>query len=218
MPTPDRVRITISLSKEVADQIDKTIDGIRIRNRSHAVESLVTDSLQISQVRHAVVLAGGEHVTRKLPAIRHMLQTLSKSGILDVIVAVGYLGDSIRKELGDGSQHGVKISYHQTELGTGGALAELKAILKQTFIVVNLSEPVNVDIRTLLQFHREHNPVVTLATKHLGNLDGVYVIEPKVFATIPSGFCMLEDNVFPELTKQGKLLPYPVLQPISNRS
>lgn len=218
MTTPDRVRITISLSKEVADRIDDTVDGIRIRNRSHAVETLVTESLQISQVRHAVILAGGEHATRRVPAIRRMLQTLAHAGIFDVTIAVGFLGDKIRQEIGTGSDNGIRISYHQTELGTGGALAELKDELKQTFLVVNLSEPVDVDLRNLIKFHREHNPVVTLASKSLGDLAGIYVVEPKIFATIPSGFCMLEDTVFPELTKQGKLLPYPVLHPAANRS
>lgn len=218
MNTPDRVRITISLSKEVADRIDETVDGIRIRNRSHAVETLVTESLQISQVRHAVILAGGEHATRRVPAIRRMLQILARTGIFDVTVAVGYLGDKIRQELGSGAEYGVRIAYHQTELGTGGALAELKDQLKQTFLVINLSEPVEVDLRNILKFHREHNPVITLASQSLTDLEGIYVVEPKVFATIPSGFCMLEDTVFPELTKQGKLLPYPVLHPASNRS
>jgi Arc/MetJ-type ribon-helix-helix transcriptional regulator len=108
MTTPDRVRITISLSKEVADRIDETVDGIRIRNRSHAVETLVTESLQISQVKHAVILAGGEHATRRLPAIRHMLQTLARAGIFEVCVAVGYLGDKIRHDLGAGTEHGVQ--------------------------------------------------------------------------------------------------------------
>lgn len=218
MSNPERVRITISLSKEVADRIDDTIDGIQIRNRSHAVETLVTESLQISQVRKAVILAGGDHATRKLPAIRHMLQILTRAGIFDVIVALGYLGDKMRSELGTGSEYGARITYHQTELGTGGALAELRGELKQTFLVVNLSEPVDVDLSSLLKFHREHNPVVTLASRKLTDLSGIYIMEPKIFATIPSGFCMLEDTVFPELTKQGKLLPYPVLQGTPNRS
>lgn len=214
MPSNDRIRVTISLSKEVADRIDETIDGIRIRNRSHAVETLVTESLQISPVKQAVILAGGEHAQRRLPAIKHALQSLVQAGIFDVTVAVGYLGDKIRTELKNGASYGVRIGYHQTELGTGGALAELKDSLKQTFLVVNLQEPVEADIRTILKFHREHNPVVTLATQELTDLNGIYVIEPKIFSAIPSGFCMLEDTVFPELTKQGKLLPYPVLSPI----
>ncbi|HSI20250.1 MAG TPA: hypothetical protein VLA04_00875 [Verrucomicrobiae bacterium] len=218
MTPQERVRITISLSKEVAERIDETVDGIRIRNRSHAVESLVTESLQISQVRQAVILAGGEHAVRRLPAIRRILQTLCRSGIFDLIVALGYQGDKIRQELGTGSEYGVRITYHQTELGTGGALSELKEHFKQTFIVVNIAEPVDLDLRNIIKFHREHNPVVTLASRSLTDLTGVYIMEPKIFATIPHEFCMLEDTVFPELTKQGKLLPYPVLHTPPNRS
>ena len=217
MPNTDRVRITISLSKEVADRIDETVDGFRIRNRSHAVESLVTESLQISQVKRAVVLAGGENALKRLPAIRRMLKTLSRAGIFEITVAVGYLGDKIRQELGTGEENGLRISYLQTELGTGGALAELKGNLKQTFLVVNLNEPAEADIRNILAFHRDHNPVVTLVTRGLTDLAGIYVIDPKIFSFIPSGFCMLEDTVFPELTKQGKLLPYPVLTAATNR-
>jgi NDP-sugar pyrophosphorylase family protein len=218
MTTHDRIRITISLSKEVADRIDETIDGIRIRNRSHAVETLVTESLQISPVKQAVILAGGEHPTKRIPAIRRMIQTLSESGILDITVALGNMGDKIRAELGSGNGHGSRVSYHQTELGTGGAIAELKDSLKQTFLVVNINEPVTVDIKHILAFHREHAPVVTLVSKSLTELTGVYIMDPKVFAAIPSGFCMLEDTVFPELTKQGKLLPYPVLLSAPSRS
>ena len=67
------------------------------------------------------------------------------------------------------------------------------------------------DIKNLLKFHREHAPLVTIATQSLRELSGVYVMEPKVFSYIPSGFCMLEESVFHEMTKQGKLLPYPIL-------
>lgn len=211
MSHPDRVRITISLSKEVADRIDETVDGIRIRNRSHAVETLVTESLHISPVRNAVILAGGEHAPKRIPAIRKVLQTLAKQGIFDVTIALGYLGDKIRNELGSGAAMGVRVSYHQTELGTGGALSGLREQLKQTFLVINISDPVDADIQQIIAFHREHTPLVTLASKNLTELTGIYVMEPKVLALIPNGFSMLEDTVFPELTKQGKLLPYPVL-------
>lgn len=211
MSHPDRVRVTISLSKEVADRIDETVDGIRIRNRSHAIESLVTESLSISPVKQAVILAGGEQAPRRVPAIRRMLKELTKNGIFEVTVAVGFMGDTIRQELGTGSEYGLRIAYHQTELGTGGALLELREQLKQTFLVINLSEPVEADLKAILAFHRQHTPTVTLASTSLTELSGVYIMEPQLFSFIQPGFCMLEESVFPELTKQGKLLPYPVL-------
>lgn len=211
MPSPTRVRVTISLSKDVADQVDQLIDGVKVRNRSHAIEALLSDSLSMSQVRQAVILAGGENAGRKIPAIIAMLKTLRSEGIFDVTIAVGYLGDTIKSELRNGEKYGVKLNYIQSELGTGGAIRQLKNQFKNTFLVINIERPVSLSVKNLVKFHREHQPTVTIATKSLRDLSGVYVMEPAVFNAIPDSFCMLEDTVFHELTKQGKLLPYPIL-------
>lgn len=208
---PDRVRVTISLSREIAERIDELVDGVRIRNRSHAIESLVTDSLDLAQIHQAVILAGGERAVDRLPAIQRMIQTLAQYGIFDITVAVGYLGEEVKKQLNESNAHGVRLHFTESELGTGGALLQLKNRLRATFLVVNIEKPVDIDIKNLLKFHREHAPVATIATPSLRELSGVYVMEPKVFSFIPSGFCMLEDTVFHEMTKQGKLLPYPIL-------
>lgn len=207
----DRVRVTISLSKELADQIDEIIDGVKVRNRSHAIETLVTDSLDLIQVKQAIILAGGEKALDRLPAIKKILKTLSSHGIFHVMIAVGFLGDKIRKELGTGEEQGLTIQYFESELGTGGALLQLKPKLKRTFLVINIDKPVEVDLKNLLKFHRDHQPIVTIATRSLRELTGIYVMEPKVFTLIPQGFCMLEDTTFHELTRQGKLLSYPIL-------
>jgi hypothetical protein len=214
--TPERIRVTISLSKDIADKIDDIVDGVKIRNRSHAIETLVTDSLDLLQVRHAVILAGGEHALKRIAAIKQILPTLYKYGINDIYIAVGYLGERVRQQLGD--HPGMNINYIETQLGTGGSLVELKSKLRHTFLVININQPVEIDLKSLLRFHRDHRPIVTIATRSLKDLDGIYVMEPKVFQFIPDGFVMLEDTVFHELTKQGKLLSYPILQEKSERS
>jgi len=212
MPQPtDRVRVTITLSREIAGKVDELVDGVRIRNRSHAIESLISDSLDLAEVRQAVILAGGDRTMERIPAIRRALQTLQQHGVFAIIMAVGYLGEQIRQEFGDGSQYGVSLTYSESELGTGGALLQLKSQLKRTFLIVNIDQPVDVDLRNLLKFHAAHQPVVTIATKSLRELGGIYVAEPKLFQAIPPGFCMLEDTVFDELTRQGNLLFYPIL-------
>jgi len=211
-PSPtDRVRVTISLSRDVAERIDELVDGVRIRNRSHAIESLITDSLDLAHIHQAVILAGGEQAVQRVPAIRRMLSTLAHHGIFEAIIAVGYLGDTLKEQIGTGTVQGVRVQYIQSELGTGGALLQLKNRLRSTFLVVNIDTPVDIDIKNLLKFHREHEPLATIATLSLRELSGVYVMEPKVLSYIPQGFCMLEENVFHEMTKQGKLLPYPIL-------
>ncbi|MBU6388928.1 ribbon-helix-helix protein, CopG family [Patescibacteria group bacterium] len=207
----DRVRVTISLSRATAEQIDELVDGVRIRNRSHAIESLVNETLELIQVKQAVILAGGQQAVKRIPAISRSLALLKQYGIFDIIIAVGYLGERIKKEIGTGEEQGLTIQYSESELGTGGALLQLKNKLKQTFLVFNIDHPVDIDLKNLLKFHREHQPIVTLATRSLRELSGIYVVEPKVFSFIPSGFCMLEETVFHELTSQGKLLSYPIL-------
>ena len=209
-PGTDRVRVTISLSRELATQIDALVDGVRIRNRSHAIETLVTDSLELVSVKQAVILAGGQGALKRIPAIQRTIPLLQSHGIFDILVAVGYLGDKIRRELGDGTNMGVRIQYSESELGTGGALLQLKSKLKRTFLAVNLDQPMDLDLRNLLRFHHDHGPLVTIATRSLRELTGIYVMEPKLLNLIPEGFCMLEDTIFDEVARQGKLLAYPV--------
>ncbi len=212
MPTPaPKVRVTISLAKETADQIDQLVDGLKIRNRSHAIETILNEGLQLNQVKHAVILAGGDHAQRRIPAITSALKLLRSEGIFNITIALGYLGESIRSEIRKGEKYGVNIEYIQSELGTAGALYELRNRFKSTFLVVNLDKPATLKLSNLLKFHREHQPLATIATKSLQDLKGIYAFEPGIFKFIPDGFSMLEESVFHELTKQGKLLPYPIL-------
>lgn len=210
IPSKDRVRITISLAKDIACQIDEFVDGVKIRNRSHAIETLISDSLDLVQVKQAVILAGGDQALKRIPAIERMLHLLKQQGIFEIVLAVGYLGEKIKNKIGDGSRIGLKIQYLESDLGTGGALLQLKSKLKRTFLVVNVDQPLNIDLKGLVKFHRDHQPLVTIATRSLRELSGVYVMEPKIFNFFPPGFCMLEDTIFHEVAKQGKLLSYPL--------
>lgn len=209
-PQP-RVRLTISLARDIAEQVDDLVDGVRIRNRSHAVESLLLESLHLAQVRQAVIMAGGDDVAKRLPAIQAMLKTLKVQGIYDIYLAVGYLADVVKETFQHGEQLGLRIQYLESNLGTGGVLREHRGKFKGNFLVINIERPIEIDIKQLLTFHREHQPLVTIATPSLKDLHGVYVFEPKALSFIPDGFVMLEETVFHELTKAGKLLPYPIV-------
>lgn len=206
-----RARLTISISKELAAEIDRRVDGMQIRNRSHAIETLLSECMNLSSIKTAVILAGGAKATKRVPAIEQSLLLLRKYGIAKVIVAVGYLGKEIQTKIGEGTVNGMVIEYHQSNNGTGGALYELKNKLKKTFFVVNVNEKTDVDLKNLIRFHSEHKPIATVATKSLRDLNGYYLLEPTVFEYISKGFSSLEDDVFVKLTNEGKLLSYPVL-------
>lgn len=206
-----RTRLTISLGNNILAMIDKTIDGIIVRNRSHAIETLLSGALNVISIKTAVILAGGKEVTTKIPAIESALELLKTNGILDVKIAVGFLGEKIKEHIGRGEKYGLNIEYIEGGQGTGGALLLLKNRVKSIFLVFNLREPVKCDLVNLIKFHNEHKPFATIATKSLKENWGIYVLDPKIFTFIPKGFSMLEDEVFDKLVKEEGLLSYPIL-------
>lgn len=86
------------------------------------------------------ILAGGmatrlRPITEKIPKLlvevagepffSHQLRLLKKNGLTKIVLCVGYLGDMIVEQYGDGSSWGVEIAYSfdgEKLLGTGGAL------------------------------------------------------------------------------------------------
>lgn len=73
------------------------------------------------------------------PFIYHQLRLLKKHGIKRVVVCVGYLGDMIEAEIGDGSQFGLQVDYSHdgdTLLGTAGAIKKVLPELSETFFVL----------------------------------------------------------------------------------
>ena len=206
-----RERITISIREDLLQKIDQRIDGVKMRNRSHAIELLVSESLGLSQISYAIIMAGGKSAIKLLPLIEEAIRSLKRFGFDEVTVAVGYLGDKIKNVLGDGKKFGVKINYIEGGEGTAGALLPIKEKIKKTFAVININEAININVKNLVDFHRQHLSVATVATKDMTNLKGYYILEPDVFNYIEPGFSMLEEDVFPKLANENKLLFYPLI-------
>ena len=60
----DRERLTITLKKSILEKVDHIIDGSQIRNRSHAIETLISQSLNPT-IDKAVILAGGRGINMR---------------------------------------------------------------------------------------------------------------------------------------------------------
>lgn len=59
------------------------------------------------------------------PFLAHQIELLKQHGITHLVLCVGYLGEMIEREFGDGSAWGIKIDYSfdgSKLLGTAGAL------------------------------------------------------------------------------------------------
>lgn len=206
----DRERITISIKKSLLKEIDATIDGTSVRNRSHAIETLTMNALNSEDTNFAILLLGGKNALKLIPSAKENLKMLQKNGFSVVYVAIGYLGDKIIQKLGDGKDLGLELKYIEGE-GSGGAIRQLKKNFNRTFIVVNTDEILKTDLQKLICFHKKHKTIASIATSNLETLDGVYVLEPEIYRHIPAGFSMLENDIFPKLIKDDDALVYPVI-------
>lgn len=84
--------------------------------------------------------------------IDYTLRALPQS-ITEINIVIGYLGEQIKKSLGE-NWHGIPIKYHaQTKLlGTGDAITKVQHHLQQEFLVVNGDDIYTAeDLQTLSQ-------------------------------------------------------------------
>lgn len=103
------------------------------------------------------------------PILEWQIENLKKSGLTDIILVVGHLGEAIRDYFGDGSRWDVKISYFiETQpLGTAGALFRMPE-LKADFLLMSGDVMLDVDFNRLISFHKAHNAWASL-TVHPNN-------------------------------------------------
>ena len=90
------------------------------------------------------------------PSIQHLVSHLSNLGFRDVVITLGYMGESIREALGDGSLFGADITYvhEKVKLGTAGSVKNAQKYLEEgDFLVVGGDHVTDLN---LLDFYREH--------------------------------------------------------------
>lgn len=82
------------------------------------------------------------------PILEHTIDRLYTFGINHVTIAVGYLGDKIKKYFGDGSDRGMTIRYvvEKKPLGTMGAVALVDKFFNNQLLVMNADLLTNFDI------------------------------------------------------------------------
>ena len=118
------------------------------------------------------VLAGGlatrlRPITEKIPKslipvagkpfLAHQLELLRSRGIRRVVLCVGYLGEMIQREFGDGSAFGLRLDYAfdgPKLLGTGGALKRALPLLGMEFFVLYGDSYLPIEYRPIAEFFR----------------------------------------------------------------
>ena len=171
------------------------------------------------------------------PFLELLVRQLLIQNIRRLIMCTGYLADQVESAFGDGHNLGVAIEYSRESdpLGTGGAIKLAQSYLRSSsdFLVLNGDSFVEVDLRQLVQFHRTHGGLATMAvlsaenasrygTVHVNSGNrvtefhektgndspglinaGVYVFNRELFDHIPDGKVSLEREVFPRILDRG---------------
>ncbi|MFW5865695.1 MAG: sugar phosphate nucleotidyltransferase [Nanoarchaeota archaeon] len=172
-------RITVTIERDLLDELDGQIDGVVIKNRSHAIELNLSKVLKREHLKQAVILAGGSYVVEQngkdVPSfmldingrsiVEHNILMLKRQGIKDFILAVGYRKELIKKRLGDGSKLGVAIKYLEEDqpLGTAGVLRKIASHINSTFLVCNGDELKDIDIKNMFDYHKKQGTSATIA-------------------------------------------------------
>lgn len=166
-----RERVTVTIRNDLLRGLDRMIDHHRIRNRSHALEVVLSRTLA-SETKQAIILASGEgtkmrpftyEIPKPLipvngqPLLEYGIQLLHHYGINDIIITISHLAEKIKQHFGDGSKWGVRITYVQESKpsGTGGALRAAQPYLGDApFLVLYGDVLLDLDVTEFLQTHQ----------------------------------------------------------------
>jgi len=99
------------------------------------------------------------------PIIEVILRQLKRCGFRSVTICTGYLHELIHAYLNSNHTLGLKISYthEDTPLGTIGPLRMVEN-LDDTFLVMNGDILTDINYQDLINTHRKHGSVATVAT------------------------------------------------------
>lgn len=105
------------------------------------------------------------------PVMEHILELVHQHRMTEVIANLSHLGDRIRGHFGDGSSLGIDLSYSEEEelLGTAGGVRKVAEFLTagddDSFLIISGDSLTSIDLGALIERHREHDGIATLAVK-----------------------------------------------------
>ncbi len=100
-----------------------------------------------------------------IPFLEYVIRNLARYQFQDLVLALGNLAKPIMDNLGDGRRFGVKLHYsiEDTPLGSAGAAKKAEEYLRETFLVINGDNFIDLDYTAMINLHRERKAKVTIA-------------------------------------------------------
>lgn len=145
------------------------------------VDILCLDEISFDTISNPVVImAGGlgkrlHPLTREKPKpmlpingkpiLERIIEKLTNQGFQKFYISINYLGEQIKEYFEDGSKWDIEIEYIEEtkQLGTAGALFQLRNIVDETLIIMNGDIITDLDFRSLLDFSIKTNSLSTMS-------------------------------------------------------
>lgn len=154
-----------------------------------------------------------------------IIEALSKEGVTQVVLAVNYMADVLKREFGS-SKHGVEIVYSREKkpLGTGGPIKKAQPLLKEDtspFLVLNGDIMSSINYSELFRMHQDFGGTGTIALHEVedptrfgvvgleGNRINRFVEKPSRSEApsnlVNAGVYVLDPSVFDLIPKEKKV-------------
>jgi mannose-1-phosphate guanylyltransferase len=99
------------------------------------------------------------------PFLAYALEWVASHGITDVVLCCGFRSDAVVAAIGDGSRHGVHVTwvFEDEPRGTAGALKLAEPHLQERFVLINGDVLTDMDLTAQLAAHEASGARATLA-------------------------------------------------------
>lgn len=232
--------ISLSIREDLLTRVDQMIDGTVIRNRSHALETILVNYFHEEKVQ-VLILAGGKETTsfsdEKIskcmlelggkPILEHIIDNLITLGVHAINISISSDANEIIDHFGDGSEFGIKINYiRETEpTGTAGALLKCKKHLNRRFLLIYGDNFFRFDLLDMVEFHEKNKSFATVGLTTVADptafgvvsLKGSKIVDYKEKPSeidsfiINAGIYVFEQDVFNYISPNSKSLERDVL-------
>jgi mannose-1-phosphate guanylyltransferase len=105
------------------------------------------------------------------PCLSYLVESFSKAGITEIILACGYRSEQMSEAIGDGSEWGISIeySYEDEPMGTAGAIKLLEDRLDETFVMAFGDVFADMNLTEEIEEHFSSGADVTFALTPVPN-------------------------------------------------
>jgi mannose-1-phosphate guanylyltransferase len=113
------------------------------------------------------------------PFLVHLLYYLKKHRINQVVLAMGYNPEPIKKSLESYTELDIKVDYvvEEVPLGTAGAVKNVEKYIDDTFIVFNGDIVTEIDLSAMINMHKQLKPKASIALTPVDNPSSYGVVE-----------------------------------------